>query len=71
MSYVYFITADGRSSKAFDHYQDALEALAYISESDPELRPQLVAVDEVQAGTYLRQPLLTPTTLRYAEEILR
>lgn len=58
---VYFIVADGRSSKAFEDYFDALDALAYISDTDPSLDARLVAVDSRTAGKYHDMELLKPS----------
>ena len=58
---VYFIVADGRSSKAFEDYFDALDALRHIDETDPSLDARLIAIDSYEAGPYLRMPQLTPS----------
>ena len=58
---VYFVTADGRSSRPFDDYFDALDALTLITNTDPELRAELVATQPSGAHVFLRMPLLKPS----------
>ena len=58
---VYFVTANGRSSRPFDDYHEALDALTLITNTDPELRAELVATQPAGAHVFLRMPLLKPS----------
>jgi len=55
---VYFILANSCCSEAYEEYHDALDQLRHLDETNPDLGARLVAVDEYEAGQYLRMPRL-------------